>query len=592
MQEISTEVREAHGAPAQATQEQDRPTPTTPAPESAPDNQQRQQTRRRPARIGDIVVGLGFADRDVVEAAASHAREAGEQIGQVLIERGVISTDQLAVAMAKRFGLRHVAGEDLSFDAAAAQLVSFTAARRMGAVPIAFASDGRLRVAVASPDNYVALEDISMFTGMQIEPVVVSQEDLDNLLKRLSVLDGGELIEDETADLSASDSDTFDSPDDAPTIKLVRSLISEAVDRSVSDIHFAPEEGVLTVRYRIDGVMIDAARIPRSQAPAVISRIKILADLDISEKRLPQDGRIGLVIEGRRIDIRVAVLPLVEGESAVLRILDAGRSPLSLDDLGMSAEDRARVEKALERTHGAILATGPTGSGKTTSLYALMALVRSTESTMTTIEDPVEYRLSGINQIQVSERAGLTFATGLRAIVRADPDVIMVGEIRDRESAHIAIDAALTGHQVLSTLHTNDSPSAPMRLVDMGIEPYLVAAAINCVIAQRLVRRLCTACRTPVRVPGQSVGLSGGEIEIFDSVGCSRCRHTGYRGRLGLYEVMDLTEEVASAIVARATSHEIARIAISQGMTTLRDDGFAKVRAGATTLVELGRVLG
>jgi type IV pilus assembly protein PilB len=592
MQEISTEVREARSAPAQATQEQDRPT-AAPAPESTQESQQRQQPRRRPARLGDIIVGLGFADRDVVEAAASHAREAGEQIGQVLIERGVISTDQLAVAMAKRFGLRHVGGEDLSFDAAAAQLVSFTAARRMGAVPIAFASDGRLRVAVASPDNYVALEDISMFTGMQIEPVVVSQEDLDNLLKRLSVLDGGELIEDDAADLSASaESEKFDSPDDAPTIKLVRSLISEAVDRQVSDIHFAPEEGVLTVRYRIDGVMIDAARIPRSQAPAVISRIKILADLDISEKRLPQDGRIGLVIEGRRIDIRVAILPLVEGESAVLRILDAGRSPLSLDDLGMSAEDRARVEKALERTHGAILATGPTGSGKTTSLYALMALVRSSESTMTTIEDPVEYRLSGINQIQVSERAGLTFATGLRAIVRADPDVIMVGEIRDRESAHIAIDAALTGHQVLSTLHTNDAPSAPMRLVDMGIEPYLVAAAINCVIAQRLVRRLCMSCRAPVRVPGQTVGLSGGEIEIFDSVGCSRCRHTGYRGRLGLYEVMDLTEEIASAIVARATSHEIARIAVSQGMTTLRDDGFAKVRAGATTLVELGRVLG
>ncbi|HEY1777940.1 MAG TPA: ATPase, T2SS/T4P/T4SS family [Solirubrobacteraceae bacterium] len=590
MQEISTELREASPGPPEAGQGHDRP-PAPTAPEGAQEGQQREQTRRRPARLGDIVVGLGFAERDVVEAAAAHAREAGEQIGQVLLERGVISTDQLAVAMAKRFGLRHVGGEDLSFDAAAAQLVSFTAARRMGAVPFAFGSDNRLRVAVASPDNYVALEDISMFTGMQIEPVVVSQEDLDALLKRLSVLDGGELIEDEAPDGSAQD-EQFESPDDAPTIKLVRSLISEAVDRHVSDIHFAPEEGVLTVRYRIDGVMVDAARIPRSQAPAVISRVKILADLDISEKRLPQDGRIGLVIEGRRIDIRVAILPLVEGESAVLRILDAGRSPLSLDDLGMIAEDRARVERALERTHGAILTTGPTGSGKTTSLYALMELVRSPESTMTTIEDPVEYRLAGINQIQVSERAGLTFATGLRAIVRADPDVIMVGEIRDRESAHIAIDAALTGHQVLSTLHTNDAPSAPMRLVDMGIEPYLVAAAINCVVAQRLVRRLCTSCRAPVRVPGQNVGLSGGEVEIFEAAGCSRCRHTGYRGRLGLYEVMDLTEEIASAIVSRATPHEIERIAVGQGMRTLRDDGFAKVRAGATTLVELGRVLG
>jgi type IV pilus assembly protein PilB len=349
---------------------------------------------------------------------------------------------------------------------------------------------------------------------------------------------------------------------------------------------------MLSVRYRIDGVMVDAARIPRSQAPAVISRIKILADLDISEKRLPQDGRIGIVIEGRRIDVRVAIVPLVDGESAVLRILDAGREPLSLDDLGMSEDDRGRLESSLHRTHGGILATGPTGSGKTTSLYALMALVRSPEKTLTTIEDPVEYRLSGVNQIQVSERSGLTFATGLRAIVRADPDVIMVGEIRDRESAHIAIDAALTGHLVLSTLHTNDAPGAPMRLVDMGIEPYLVAAAINCVIAQRLARRICISCRKAVRVPGQSVGLSGGEIEIFEAVGCARCRHTGYRGRLGLYEVMNVTDEIRSAIVARAISQDIARIAIAQGMQTLRDDGFAKVRAGSTTLIELTRVLG
>jgi type IV pilus assembly protein PilB len=324
----------------------------------------------------------------------------------------------------------------------------------------------------------------------------------------------------------------------------------------------------------------------------VISRIKILADLDISEKRLPQDGRIGIVIEGRRIDIRVAVVPLVSGESAVLRILDAGRTPLSLDDLGMSTDDRDRLAESLSATHGGILATGPTGSGKTTSLYAMMALVRSPEKTLTTIEDPVEYRLSGVDQIQVSERNGLTFATGLRAIVRADPDVIMVGEIRDRESAHIAIDAALTGHLVLSTLHTNDAPGATMRLVDMGIESYLVGAAINCVVAQRLARRVCTTCRQAVRVPGQSVGLTGGEVEIFEAVGCPRCRQTGYRGRVGLYEVMTVSEEIRAAIVARTSPHDIATIAVSQGMRTLRDDGYAKVRAGATTMVELTRVLG
>jgi type IV pilus assembly protein PilB len=544
------------------------------------------------ARLGDIVVDLGFCERDVVEAAVQTALDSGEQIGQVLLERGALTTDQLAVAMAKRFGLEHLSLENITVDPVAAQMVSFAAARRMRVVPVSVASDNVLLVAIANPENYLGLDDISMFTGMQIKPVVVSQEDLDTLLKRLSVLDG-EGVDDEAAgEPRPQDVTQFESPDDAPTIKLVRSIVSEAVDRGVSDVHFAPDDGALTVRFRIDGVMADAARVPRSQAAAVISRIKILADLDISEKRLPQDGRIGIVIEGRRIDIRVAVMPLVAGESAVLRILDAGRSPLSLDDLGMSAQDLHRLDAPLLRTHGGILVTGPTGSGKTTSLYAIIALVRSPEKTLTTIEDPVEYRLSGVNQIQVSERTGLTFATGLRAIVRADPDVIMVGEIRDRESAHIAVEAALTGHLVLSTLHTNDAPSAPMRLVDMGIEPYLVSSAINCVIAQRLARRVCTSCRQSVTVPGEHVGLGGGEAAVFEAVGCPRCRQTGYRGRLGLFEILNVTDEIRALIVARATSQEIGRVAEEQGMRRLRDDGLAKVRAGETTLAEIARVLG
>jgi type IV pilus assembly protein PilB len=543
------------------------------------------------ARLGDIIVSLGFCDRETVEAAVSHALESREQIGQVLLERGAITTDQLAIAMAKRFGLDHMSLEEISLDPDAAQLVSFAGARRMGAVPVSFGPDQVLLVAVANPDNYFGLDDLSMFTGMQIRPVVVSQEDLDTLFKRLSVLDG-ELLEEDPGDLRPADGEQYDSPDDAPTIKLVRSIISEAVDRGVSDIHFAPDDGALTVRFRIDGVMADAARVPRSQAPAVISRIKILADLDISEKRLPQDGRIGIVVEGRRVDLRVAVMPLVAGESAVLRILDAGRAPLSLDDLGMTAADHARLAVSLRRTSGAILVTGPTGSGKTTSLYAVIGLVRSPEKTLTTIEDPVEYRLSGVNQIQVSERSGLTFATGLRAIVRADPDVIMVGEIRDKESAHIAIDAALTGHLVLSTLHTNDAPAAAMRLVDMGIEPYLIAAAINCVIAQRLVRRVCLTCRKAARVPGEHVGLPGGEAEVFEAVGCPRCRQTGYRGRLALFEVMNVTDEIRALIISRVSAHKIGQLAVAQGMVMLREDGLAKIRAGETTLAEVGRVLG
>jgi type IV pilus assembly protein PilB len=544
------------------------------------------------ARIGDIVVTLGFTDRDRVESAARAARESGQQIGQVLLERGAITTDQFAIAMAHRFGLEYRRLDELNVDAAAVQLVSFTAARRMRAVPVAYEDAHTIVVAVTSPDNYLVLEDMSMFTGMQVKQVVVSEEDLDALLKRLSVLDGELFEDDNPTDVRPLGGEEFESPDDAPTIKLVRSIISEAVDRGVSDVHFAPDDGTLTVRFRIDGVMVDAARVPRSQAPAVISRIKILADLDISEKRLPQDGRIGIVIDGRRIDIRVAVMPLVGGESAVLRILDAGRSPLSLDQLGMSAADLERLATGLRRTQGGILATGPTGSGKTTSMYAMIEMVRSPEKTLTTIEDPVEYRLSGVNQIQVSERSGLTFATGLRAIVRADPDVIMVGEIRDRESAHIAIEAALTGHLVLSTLHTNDAPSAPMRLVDMGIEPYMVAASMNTVVAQRLARHVCPSCRRPAIVPGTLVGLEGGEVEVFEAVGCALCRRTGYRGRIGLYEVMNVTDEIRSLIVSRAAAQDIRRLAVEQGMRTLRDDGLAKVRGGETTVLEIERVLG
>jgi type IV pilus assembly protein PilB len=552
-------------------------------PSGLPDLQPRQ-------RLGDIIVELGFCERGVVEDAVKDASASGSLIGQVLLERGAVTTDQLAIAMAKRFGLEHRRLDELTVDPGAAAMISFAAARRMRAVPITTAPDGTLVVAVANPENFLALEDVAMFTGRQVKPVVVSQEDLDTLLRRLSVLDG-DLIEDEPAADAPTDV-AIETADDAPTIKLVRSVISDAVDRGVSDIHFAPDEGALSVRYRIDGVMSDAARVPRNQASAVISRIKILADLDISEKRLPQDGRMGLVIEGRKIDIRVAIVPLVGGEAAVLRILDAGRTPLSLDDLGMRGEDRERLDRSLKRSYGAILVTGPTGSGKTTSLYGIIELIRSPEKTLTTIEDPVEYQLAGVNQIQVAERTGLTFATGLRAIVRADPDVIMVGEIRDRESAHIAVDAALTGHLVLTTLHTNDAPSAPMRLIDMGIEPYLVASAVSCVVAQRLARRLCTTCRKELTVPGEHVGLAGGEAQIYEGVGCPRCRHTGYRGRMGVFEVMHLTDELRSMIVNRASSHEIMAVAIQQGMVPLREDGLAKVRAGETTLAELGRILG
>jgi len=328
--------------------------------------------------------------------------------------------------------------------------------------------------------------------------------------------------------------------------------------------------------------MQDAAQVPGHMVSSVVSRIKILANLDIAERRLPQDGRIGLTVEDRQIDLRVVVLPLVDDESVVLRILDSGSAPLTLEDLGMQEHDRERFSSALGRSYGGVLACGPTGAGKSSTLYAALLSIATREKTIITIEDPVEYRLDGIRQVQVNEKTGMTFATGLRSMMRADPDVVMVGEIRDAESAHIAVEAALTGHLVLSTLHTNDAPSAVSRLTDMGIEPFLVASSVDCVVAQRLARRLCEHCKQP---GAETAGA-------FEPVGCVRCGSTGYKGRVGLFEVMKVTPEMHQLIVERASVEQMAQLAVEQGMRRLRDDGMDKVRAGVTSVAEVARVVG
>jgi type IV pilus assembly protein PilB len=557
--------------------------------------------RPRPGRLlGDVRVNLGFCTRDSVEQIVVEARAIGRPMGQVLLQHGLIDSDQLAIAVAERFGLQYANLESLTPDPAAMKLVTPQVARRVHAVPVGLRGDDTLLVAMPNPANVIALDDLAMLTGLNIEPVVVSREDLDALLARLSRADqielepSGQAAEDiaaaEAAAAAAAAAQEA-ATDDSPTVRLVRSIISQAIEQGASDLHFDPSGDHMKVRFRVDGMMAEATRIPSTKAARVISRIKILSHLDISERRLPQDGRMTLMFDDRRIDVRVTTVPLVDGESAVLRLLDPGRRPLSFAELGMGDADRARVERALTRSHGAVLATGPTGSGKTTTLYAGLAAVNSTEKTIMTIEDPVEYRVPGVKQMQVFERAGLTFATGLRTIVRADPDIIMVGEIRDRESASIAIEAALTGHLVLSTLHTNSAPAAAARLVDMGIEPYLVASSIGCVVAQRLARRLCPHCKRPDSVPALEAGVAAdGDVEVFAPGGCKRCRETGYNGRLGLFEVMRMTEEIGALIIARAPATELTRLAIAQGMTTLVDDGLAKVRAGETTLTEVARV--
>jgi type IV pilus assembly protein PilB len=384
---------------------------------------------------------------------------------------------------------------------------------------------------------------------------------------------------------------------DAPVIKLVNSLIGQGVEQGASDIHFEPVDGDLVVRYRIDGVLSEATRVPRRLVAGVISRVKIMSDLDIAERRVPQDGRVTLNIDGRSVDVRVATLPLVGGESAVMRVLDKDGADIDLDKLGMVDPERDHFVKAFTRPHGAVLVTGPTGSGKTTTLYGALQVLHTPEKNIITIEDPVEYELSGVKQMQVNPKAGLTFANGLRSMMRADPDIIMVGEIRDRETAQIAVEAALTGHLVLSTLHTNDAPGAIARLIEMGVEPFLVASAVDCVVAQRLARKLCEHCKKAVVLEGRVLRENGfaideDEVEAFEPAGCSRCGGNGYKGRIGLYEVMPISEEIRRLAVGRASAEAIAEVAIAGGMRRLRDEGVEKVRAGLTSFAELARVTG
>ena len=373
-------------------------------------------------------------------------------------------------------------------------------------------------------------------------------------------------------------------------IKLVHSIIAQAVQQGASDIHINPEETDTRVLLRVDGMLYPAATVRRRMAAGMVSRIKIMADLDISERRAPQDGRLALNVEGRRVDIRVVTLPLVYGEGAVMRILDKGAVVSDLESLGMLPDEQERFAHAIRRPHGAVLVTGPTGSGKSTTLYAALGALNDGARSILTIEDPVESRIAGIKQMQVAPKAGVTFDTGLRSMLRADPDVIMVGEIRDRETAHIAVEAALTGHMVLSTLHTRDAPSALGRLIDMGIEPFLISSAVDCVVAQRLVRKLCPHCKRLATLPESVLEEYGLDEQPYAPAGCSRCSGSGYRGRVGLYEVMTVSEEIRTQVLQHGSVDEIAATAAREGMRRLRDDGIEKVRAGLTSIEEVERM--
>ncbi len=550
-------------------------------------------------RVGEVAIDLGFTNRERVEEVMAKEDGSEKPVGQLLVEHGVIDSNQLARILAERNSLPYVDLNTFEVDQGAANLVDSSEARRYGAIPIAFLDGGGLLVATPDPTNVVGADDLAMATGYDVRRAVAAPDGIDALISRLTGLSGSVTEIDDT-EANPDGSDVVElraSAKEAPVVKLVHSIIADAVNRGASDIHFDPRREAMQVRYRVDGVMVDSTTVPNNLVPGIISRIKIMAELDIAERRIPQDGRVALEVDGGHIDIRVAVLPVIRGESVVMRILDKNRVVLDLSSLGMREQDQELVLKAVGQIQGAILATGPTGTGKTTTLYALLRELNTPDRTLISIEDPVEYEVDGVKQIHVNQSAGVTFASGLRSMVRSDPDALMVGEIRDRETAQVAMEAALTGHLVLSTIHTNSACITAARLIDMGVEPFLISSGIRCIIGQRLARRLCESCKRPASLSSAelaAIGVveNGNPPTVYEAEGCVGCLGTGYRGRVGIYEVLTLTDEIRHLIVSKASSGDIEAAAVAAGMHRMREDGLDKARQGITSVAEVLRVVG
>jgi type IV pilus assembly protein PilB len=511
---------------------------------------------------------------------------------------GKVTRDQIDRAMALQMGMGVFNAQD-GVDASVATLIDEKVARRYQAVPVRFDADGMLVVAMVDPTNLHAVDDLQIVTGHTIRPARATADEVQQLLASTSRIDDIVGIMEEDEYLGADD--IRDEVDNAPVVKLVNWVISQAVDHGTSDVHIEPQANQLAVRFRIDGVLREITTVPRQLANGVASRIKIMADLDISERRVPQDGRVGITVGGKALDLRVATLPTVFGEKIVIRILDKSNVMLELSDVGFEPDVLAAYERAYRRPYGAVVITGPTGSGKSTSLYGTLNQLNEPGKNIITVEDPVEYRLQDINQVQVNVKAGLTFAAGLRSILRCDPDIVMIGEVRDKETAQISVEAALTGHLVLCTLHTNDAAGALPRLTEMGVEPFLSASAIVGILAQRLARRLCPECRVKTTVShkvlmeiGDTKTLPRGlpdPAPIYEAGGCTACAGAGYKGRLGVYEFLTMSDETRRLALEEASGAAIAAAARHEGMRTLREDGLIKVLSGRTTLEELARTV-
>ena len=550
------------------------------------------------ASMTEILILHGHLPIEYLDRVATEPT-ADEAVVRELISRGAITSAQLARARAAYAGLPFVELADYPVDRTAVAAVPGAICRRHTVLPIGFA-DGMIVLAMADPGNVFAVDDVRAASRVGVAAAVAEEADLRAAIDRYiraddELSDLTTTLEEETA--AAEDTAVAEaSDDDAPIVRFVNLLVSQAIQDHASDIHIEPAEHDVRVRYRIDGVLHAMQSAPKSIQNGVISRLKIMSDIDIAERRKPQDGRMSVVHGGRQIDLRVATLPTVWGEKVVMRILDNTNTGMTLGDLNLLERNFETYRQSYSKPYGMILVTGPTGSGKSTTLYTTLNAVARPEINVITVEDPVEYRMPGINQVQVNPKAGLTFASALRSILRSDPDVVLLGEIRDHETAQIAIEASLTGHLVLSTLHTNDAPSAVTRLTEMDIEPFLVGSALDCVVAQRLARRLCDRCKQPGSLAADDLRrlrfpVGDQPPTMFVPVGCPACSNTGYRGRIAVHEVMAVTEEIERLAVERASSAEIGRAAREQGMLTLREDGWEKVRLGLTSVEEILRVV-
>jgi type IV pilus assembly protein PilB len=549
-------------------------------------------------QLGSLLLRDGAVTLEQLEFCLAEKEANGGRLGEILLHHGYASGAQIARALAEQHGLDYLELGRVEIDPSAITLLPETVARRLGALPICFTSDDVVLIAVSDPTDVLASDDLRLALGLQIRLAVVATDDLQKTIERS--YRSNQLVEMEELSTAAPAETVEDVRDgsatNAPAIKLANQIIAKAIEDGASDIHFEPQAHAMIVRARIDGVMRRVAEVPKALQPAITSRLKIMGELDIADRRIPQDGRISIRYGGAPMDLRVAVLPTTHGEQVVLRILHQASGRLSLPDLGMSEAAEAAFTRAVKQPYGAVIACGPTGSGKTTTLYAALEFLNDEARTLTTIEDPVEYQIPGVNQVEVNARAGLTFSRGLRTILRSDPDILLVGEIRDEETARIAIQAAMTGHLVLTTLHTHNAASSIARLRDMGVEQSLLAASVNCIVAQRLARKLCLECREPY-VPtaedlaAEAVEGIGLENEtLYRPRGCGQCSSTGYNGRVALYEVMPVQGKIRRLI--EASTEEIFAAAVEAGMTTLREDGIRLCRAGVSSLEEIRRVTG